>query len=83
MKTKNYLFAVQDETGREIVSATVEVEKVSEVYALLEDGQVSLQQKGILLEGPEYISEGTELTLYRWDADDKVNGGFVSHKVHT
>lgn len=77
---KSYLYAVQDEQGREVVSFTAEVEKVSEVSAEPGPGDtIRLMQHDVLLASAELPSEG-KLTLYRWPADDKLSDP-VAHPV--
>jgi len=77
---KSFLYAVQDQNGREIVSAVVEVEKVGDVTASVKDNLVTLSTPG--LDQVERVPKGAELTLHRWDADDKLAEP-VSHPVES
>lgn len=67
-----YLYAVQDSQGREVCSAKVDVERVSEVTAHLDGDRVVLfgEERGELGSGPAV--QGETYTLYRWPADDKL-----------
>lgn len=68
----SFLYAVQDSTGREIVSAHVDVEKVSDVGAVYDPGNVvSLVFGDIVIEQAHHAGEGP-LTLCRWPSDDKL-----------
>lgn len=67
-----YLFAVQDENGREVVSWKGDVDKVSEVEASEDPNGVV-----VISHGGEVVAEATRdgdgsLTLHRWPADDKL-----------
>jgi len=75
-----YLYAVQDETGREHVSATVEVEKVGDVTAVREGGAVELRFEDVVIERSEQLPGDIPLHLLRWQADDKL-GAYVSYPV--
>ena len=77
---KEYLYAVQDETGREVVSIKFTTDKVSQVFASRKKDTVSLchVEDGTMAVG-KYAGEGP-LTLCRWDADDKLADP-VSHPV--
>ncbi len=78
--TQSYLYAVQDDQGREIVSAHVEVEKVSDVRAVYDAGNtVSLVFEDIVIEQGHHDGSGP-LTLHRWPSDDKLAQP-VSHPV--
>jgi hypothetical protein len=69
---KSYLYYIQDEDGREVVSATVEVERVSEVSAVRAGEHVALHQAGAgSVAVGEYAGE-QQLTLYRVPSDDKL-----------
>lgn len=66
------LYAVQDENGREVVSAHVDVEKVSDVRAVYEPGNVvSLVFEDLVIEQAPHSGD-SPLTLYRWPSDDKL-----------
>jgi len=80
MPTHNvYLYAVQDSTGREIVSASVEVEKVTDVTARIsevasDDFDVELVFEDIVLDSrPMGGERPADLVLLRWPADDKLS----------
>ena len=75
----SHLYAVQDEQGREIVSAHVDVERVSDVTATQDpDGNVYLLFEDLTIEhAPD---PGGKLTLHRWPSDDKLATP-VSHPV--
>jgi hypothetical protein len=79
MTEKRYLWAVQTEDGREVISAMAEVAKVGDVT-------VTVGKKGLVIKhGDEVIAsepkppEG-DLYLHRWPANDK-NGTPVTRKV--
>lgn len=74
----NYLFAVQDNTGREVLSKYHEVDKVSTISAVATGGSVDLVADGDPIATAE--DPGGDLWLYRWPADDKL-GTPVKHKV--
>lgn len=80
---KTYLYAVQKDTGHEVVSAEVEVAKVGDVEAQwLESGLVRLVHLGdVVATGAEVVDFSVELTLYRWPADDKLADP-VAHPVY-
>jgi hypothetical protein len=73
-KKKRYLYAVQRPSGHEVLAATVEgatpvVEAqhmANGLVRLVRDGQI-VGESDQVLEDPD-----EELTLYRWDADDKL-----------
>lgn len=71
---KAYLFAVQKESGHEVVSATVEVAKVGDVEAQrMPNGLVRLVHKGeVVATGPLVVTDDEKLTLHRWAASDKL-----------
>jgi hypothetical protein len=69
---KKYLFAVQDQNGREVLAAEIETDKVSDVTATISDGKVSLEREGEEITSLE-VTEGQVLTLHRWPADDKLS----------
>lgn len=75
----DYLFAVQDVGGREIVSHQGSVSKVGDVTVEHVSNKVTL-----LVAGKEVDSalwEGTgDLMLHRWPAEDKLSAP-VSHPV--
>jgi hypothetical protein len=81
-KKKKYLFAVQRASGHEVVSATLEVAKVSDVEAQhLDSGLVRIVAAGdVVATSASYIDAGEELTLHRWVADDTLTEP-VSSKV--
>ena len=73
--SKSYLFAVQRESGHEVVSATLEVAKVTEVTARRNDETAKVE----LVKGKEVVAVSDDtatadevLTLHRWPADDKL-----------
>jgi hypothetical protein len=75
-KSKEYLYAVQRESGHEVVSATLEVAKVSDVEAqILDSGIVRLVHKGdVVATGSSIINDPDEkLTLHRWPAGKKLD----------
>lgn len=69
-----YLFAVQDENGREVTSWTGDVDKVSDVFvSKLDDQTIVIGYQGEGVTEPAVVSnEAGKLTLYRWPADDKL-----------
>jgi len=77
MANPEYLFAIQAETGHEVVSwKTTDVDKVSEVTAELRTDEhekiARILHRG---EPVAYANAGGyvgELTLMRWTADDKL-----------
>jgi hypothetical protein len=72
---KSYLYAVQRESGHEVVSATVEVKKVGDVEAQhMPNGLVRLVHDGeVVATGDSVVDEGEKLSLHRWPADDKLS----------
>lgn len=75
-----YLYAVQDDGGREICAAVIDTDRVSDVTAVqTDDGTVA-----ILLTGDEVVTgrvpDGKQVMLYRWPADDKLSEP-QSHRV--
>lgn len=75
----SFLYAIQDEQGREIVSAHVDVEQVSDVTAVRSGDTVDLTFEDIVIETGDYFEDG-QLTLHRWPSDDKLAAP-VSHPV--
>lgn len=75
----SYLYAVQDDQGREIVSAHVDVELVGDVTAKREGDTVDLNFEDVVIETGDYFGEGA-LTLWRWPSDDKLAAP-VGHPV--
>lgn len=71
---KKYLFAVQRASGHELVSATIETAKVSDVEAQrLPNGQVRLVHGGeVVATSDSFLDESEELTLHRWPANKKL-----------
>ena len=69
---KKYLYAVQDENGREVLAAEIETDKVSSVSAKLEDGKAVLEFNGEKVTEAD-VREGASLKLHRWPADDKLS----------
>ena len=67
----SFLYAIQDQDGREIVSAHVDVEQVSDVTAVKAGDTVDIVFEDIVIETGDYFDEG-KLTLYRWPSDDKL-----------
>ncbi len=67
----SYLYAVQDEQGREIVSAHVDVEKVTDITAVRSGDVVDLMFEDVIVKTGDYFGEG-QLTLLRWPSDDKL-----------
>jgi hypothetical protein len=82
---KSYLYAVQDDQGREVVSWSGEVEKVSDVTAKAEsqgnseDTVYLLDAEGKILSSA-LVAGAKGLVLHRWPADDKLSAP-VSHAV--
>lgn len=81
----SYLYAVQDQNGREVVSAHVDVERVSDVHAELVESEAAGDTGAALYFEDIEIDRGSangqvELTLYRWPSDDKLATP-VSHPV--
>jgi len=73
--SKSYLFAVQRESGHEVVSATLEVAKVSDVTARRNDetAKVELVKGRTVVATSDATATADEvLTLHRWPADDKL-----------
>lgn len=72
---KRYLFALQDQTGREITSAYVETDKVGDVTARLnEDRSLAfLEHKGEEINRGSVASSVEEVVLLRWPAEDKLS----------
>ena len=85
-RARTYLFAVQDSTGRELVSCTRPTERVGEVSAAVgEDGFVRIFHAGVVVA----VSQRTagvppeELRFLRWLASKKATSEPVSHAVDT
>ncbi len=68
----SFLYAVQDREGREIVSAHVDVEKVSDVTAMQSGDTVDLMFEDIIIETGDHFGSGP-LTLCRWPSDSKLS----------
>ncbi len=72
----SYLYAVQDDQGRELISEHVDVEKVSDVSGRIVRGDggddvVQLHFEDIVIkEAP--IDSGQVLSLCRWPSDNKL-----------
>jgi hypothetical protein len=85
MAKTEYLFAIQSSTGHEVLSwKTSDVDKFSEVTS---EHDEKAHVARIRHKGEEVASETTvghvgELTLYRWDAEDKLAKP-VAHAVPT
>jgi hypothetical protein len=81
-KTTTYLFAVQRPSGHEVVSAELDVAKISDVEAQrLDDGTVRLVHNGdVVALGSSIVDPGEELTLHRWPKGKKLEEP-VSHPV--
>lgn len=80
-KTK-YLFAVQRASGHEVVSATLEVAKISDVEAQrLPDGTVRLVHLGdVVATSGTVVDDSETIQLHRWPAAKKL-GDPVSKDV--
>lgn len=72
---KSYLFAVQRSTGHEVVSATIETDRVTSITARrTPEGRVEiLEGKEIVNASIDEVPKDEELTLYRWPSDDKLS----------
>lgn len=70
----SYLYAVQDDQGRELISEHVDVEKVSDVEARFahrgDQDVVQLHFDGIVLKEAD-VDGGEVLSLCRWPSHDK------------
>jgi hypothetical protein len=76
-----YLFAVQDSTGREVVAAQIDTDKVSEVTAVREESRVHIVHGDTTVD-TGYAPPEEPLQLHRWPADDKLNDDArVSHPI--
>ena len=77
----NYLFAVQTASGREVLAQVIETKRVSDVSAqVTKGGKLEIRQKGLgVVASVDRVDDG-ELTLHRWEADDKLAEP-VSHAV--
>jgi hypothetical protein len=76
---KKYLYAVQDENGREILSAEVETDQVSEVTAKAIKDEVVLRVKSEEVARAAFSAD-QKLQIHRWPADDKLSEP-VSKKI--
>lgn len=74
-----YLFGVQGEDGREVVSWLGDVKKVGDVQAEVDGGRVRLRHLDDVVATAEHSTEG-DLFLHRWKADDRLAEP-VTHKV--
>lgn len=74
MAKQSYLFAVQRDTGHEVVSATIETDKVTAITAhRTPEGRVEiLNGKAIVNASIDEVGEDVGLTLLRWPANDKL-----------
>lgn len=77
---KSYLYAVQDQDGRELLSWQGEVEKVGDITAEHRIAQIALVQEGTGTLALGDVVEGFDYTLYRWPADDKLAEP-VAHRI--
>lgn len=69
---KKYLYAVQDENGREVLAAEVETDKVSSVKATFDGDEIVLQKDGdTVAKAP--AEPARTYRLHRWPADDKLS----------
>ena len=72
-KKKQYLYAVQRASGHEVVSVTVDGATPVVTAQHMENGLVRLVRDGeVLATGADVIDPSDEVTLYRWDASDKL-----------
>lgn len=71
---KSQLYAVQRETGHEVVSVKVDVAKVSDVTVkFLDDGKVALVKgRTTLATSEQTVDEGENLIFARWSPDAKL-----------
>lgn len=81
----SYLYAVQDDQGREVVSAHVDVEKVGDVTAVLIESEASGDVGAALMFEDIEIDRGSSngnvnLRLLRWPSDDKLSEP-VEHSI--
>jgi hypothetical protein len=76
----SYLYAVQDSEGREVVSAHVDVEKVTDVHAERENDEVRLMFEDVVVETGTTRADPGSLVLLRWPSDDKLSDP-VRHTV--
>lgn len=75
-----YLYAVQDQDGRELLSSVIEPTKVSDVTAVLDSkGNVILYHEGREVDRRKG-EDGKTYKLHRVPADDKLKAP-VSHAV--
>jgi hypothetical protein len=72
---KSYLYACQDETGREVCSVYLEPEKLGDVEASCDDARenVSIRHNGEVVASGVIPSAAEGLFLHRWDADAKLS----------
>lgn len=71
---KHYLYAVQRESGHEVVSVKVEGATPAVEAQHLDNGLVRLVRDGeIIAEAAEVLPADEPLTLYRWPADKKLD----------
>lgn len=78
-----YLFAVQDSGGREVASGYADVEKVSTVTAVAENGAVTIRH-GDDTVALSSLDPGGDLMLYRVQVTDEPGWKLetpVKHKV--
>lgn len=72
---KTYLFAVQRSTGHEILNATIETSRVSDVKVELDDaGIVVMTNAGEEVgRSADPVEPGETVQFLRWPADDKLS----------
>lgn len=78
-----YLFALQDETGRELASGYADLKKVGDVVGTVESGLAVIRNgKDVIATGRE-VDDDTQMTLHRWEIKDPADklGKPVSKKV--
>jgi hypothetical protein len=77
-----YVWAVQDRDGREIIAWRGRVAKVSDARAVADGATVRLVVDGTARAAGPYNGDVSDLTLYRWPGRDRLADP-VSHKVGT
>lgn len=66
-----YLFAVQDQNGREVIAVKAEVDKVGDISAAIQDDKLNILYRGDVIGTATDLPEGP-LMLHRWKVKDKL-----------
>jgi hypothetical protein len=72
---KSYLYAVQDDTGREVCAVHLEPAKFGDVMASCDEARenVSIRHNGEVVASGSVPAAAEALLLHRWEADAKLS----------